>query len=93
MNYLIVIIATLGFIIYDYLHTKPNWTLSANWLKYAIGLGTGIFIVTVTSIPIIKDIAYAGAVVGACLLSGIIWKFVTGLFGKSSTTTTPSGKV
>lgn len=85
MNYLIVLIAVIGFAIYDYLHTKPNWTLQANWLKYIIGLATGVFVVTITSIPIIKDLAYAGATVLACLLSGVIYKFVTGLFTKSTT--------
>ena len=90
MSYLIVLIAVLGFAIYDYLHTRPNWTLKANWLKYVIGLGAGIFVVTITSIPIIKDLAYAGATVLACLLSGVIYTFVKGLFSKSTTTT---GKV
>lgn len=91
ISYLFVLLAVLGFAVYDYLHTRPNWTLKSNWLKYVVGLATGLFVVTITSIPIIKDLAYAGATVLACMLSGVIYKWVIGLFGKSTTTTV--GKV
>lgn len=90
MKFPIILVAVLAVIAYDYFHDKTIIKKPGAWIKYVVGVGSGLLVAIIPAwaIP-------AGAVVVGCIFWGVISNFVIALYNKvtKKTPTTAVGKV
>jgi hypothetical protein len=89
MKYLVVLIAVVGLIVYDYLHDKTIIAKAGAWLKYAVAAACGLLYTAITSLPFFQWLAIAAIVVLGGMFWGVISNGVVAIYNKVAKKTVP----
>ena len=82
MKFLVILIAVVGLIIYDYLHDKTTLSKAGAWLKYVVAAACGLLYTAITSLPFFQWLVIAGIVLLGGLFWGIISNWAVALYDK-----------